>query len=151
MNLSLRIVGFAAMGIVLFFLIGPHSSMAGENKGPQRLFLGVHHVGLYTGQQTDPLSLAKWYEKNFGFNFIETPAVYASLLPDSGSLEIMKKESDVKGHLGIEVSDFEAARKELESKGIELEPTVDVGPVLSAYLKGTDPAGYKIQLLYIKK
>jgi hypothetical protein len=147
---KMRIVSFLILGILIGLLVGFQVPMAEENVGQQPLFLGVHHVGLYTGQQTDSLTLAKWYEKNFGFRFIETPASYFAPLQTAGSLEIMKNEPQVKGHLGIQVSDIEAARKDLESKGIELEPTVDVGPLLTAYIKGTDPAGYKVHLSYIK-
>jgi hypothetical protein len=49
------------------------------------------------------------------------------------------------------VSDFEAARKDLESKGLELMPTIAFGRSLLALIKGTDPAGYKIHLQYIKE
>jgi hypothetical protein len=125
--------------------------MASEKKGQQPLYIGVHHVGIYTGPNTDALSLAKWYEKHFGFKFREMSMSYFALRPGTGSLEIMKKEPEVKGHLAIQVSDFEAARKDLESKGLELMPTIDLGRVLAAYIKGTDPAGYKVHIFYIKK
>jgi beta-lactamase superfamily II metal-dependent hydrolase len=125
--------------------------IASERKGQQPLYIGVHHVGLYTGPNTDALSLAKWYEKHFGFKFIELPRSYFALRRGTGSLEIIKKEPEVKGHLAIQVSDFEAARKDLESKGLELMPSIAIGPALIALIKGTDPAGYRIHLQYIKK
>jgi beta-lactamase superfamily II metal-dependent hydrolase len=125
--------------------------MASEKKEQQPLYTGVHHVALYTGPNTDALSLAKWYEKHFGFKFIELPWSYFAPRPGTGSLEIMKKEPEVKGHLAIEVSDFEAARKDLESKGLELGPTKTLPFVLNAWIKGTDPAGYKIHITHIKK
>jgi hypothetical protein len=143
---KLGIVSSLILGILIGLLFGFQAPMAEENVGQHSLFLGVDHVGLYTGQQTDALTLVKWYEKNFGFRFIETPESYFAPLQTAGSLEIMKKEPQVKGHLGIQVSDIEAARKDLESEGIELEPTVDVGPALTAYIKGTDPADYKVHL-----
>ena len=62
----------------------------------------------------------------------------------------MKEEPEVKGHLAIHVTDIEAARKDLENKGVELTPTIDLGPALAAYIKGTDPAGYKVHLFYMK-
>jgi beta-lactamase superfamily II metal-dependent hydrolase len=125
--------------------------MASEKKGQQQLYIGVHHVGLYTGSNTDALSLAKWYEKHFGFKFIDLPRSYFALRRGTGSLEILKKQPEVKGHLAIQVSDFEAARKDLESKGLELMPTIAFGRSLLALIKGTDPAGYKIHLQYIKE
>ena len=73
------------------------------------------------------------------------------MCPGSGSLEVMKSEPEVRGHLAIQVIDFEAARKDLESKGVELTPTADLGPALTAYIKGTDPAGYKVHLIYMKE
>lgn len=115
------------------------------------LYIGVHHFGLYTGDKTDALSLAKWYEKNFGFKLQETPISYFAIRPGSGSLEIMKKDPQMRGHIGIEVSDLEAARKDLESKGLSLTPTVDAGFALVAYIKSTDPAGYLVHIFYVKK
>ena len=147
---KLGIVGSSIIGIVIGMLFGFQEPMAEENVEQKPLFLGIDHVGLYTGQQTDALTLVKWYEKNFSFKFIETPASYVAILQTAGTIEIMKKEPQVKGHLAIRVSDIEAARKDLESKGIELEPTVDVGPALTAYIKGTDPADYKVHLTYRK-
>lgn len=125
--------------------------MADEEKGQPPLYIGVNHVGIYTGPDTDASSLANWYAKHFGFEFIETPISYVAMEPGSGGLEIMKGESRAKGHLAIHVTDFEAARKDLESKGIELTPTIDLGPALAAYIQGTDPAGYKVHLFYIKE
>jgi hypothetical protein len=125
--------------------------MAGETGSQKPLFIGVNHVGLHTGTQTDALSLAKWYEKNFGFKFTETPVSYITSQSGSGNLEFMKRDPEVKGHLAIEVSNLEVARKDLEGKGLQLGPTMDMGPVLTAYIKGTDPAGYVIHLFYIKK
>ena len=147
---KLGMMSFLTLGILLGLLVGFQVPMAEENIDQQPLFLGVDHVGLYTGQHTDALTLVKWYEKNFGFRFIETPDSYIAILQPAGSLEIMKKEPQVKGHLAIQVTDIEAARKDLESKGLELEPTVDVGPALTAYIKGTDPSGYKVHLSYRK-
>jgi hypothetical protein len=147
---KLIIAGFAVLGIVLGFMVGFQVSIAEENKDRQPLFLGIHHVGLYSGKQTEALQLAKWYEKNFGFRFTETPTSYFAMLPKAGSLEVMKKGPEVRGHLGIQVSDFEAARKDLDSKGIEIDPSIDVGSALVAYIKGTDPAGYKVHLYYMK-
>jgi hypothetical protein len=147
---KLGILSFLILGILLGLFMRFHAPIAEEYIGQQPLFLGVDHVGLYTGQQTDALTLVKWYEKNFGFRFIETPDSYIAILQPAGSLEIMKKEPQVKGHLAIQVTDIEAARKDLESKGIELEPSVDVGPALTAYIKGTDPADYKVHLFYRK-
>jgi len=125
--------------------------MAGETGSQKPLFIGVNHVGLYTGNQTDALSLAKWYEKNFGFKFTGTGLSYITNQSGSGNLEFMKTDPEVKGHLAIEVSNFEEARKDLEGKGLQLGPTLYVGPMLVAYIKGTDPAGYRVHLFYIKK
>jgi hypothetical protein len=145
---KLGILIYVASGILIGLLVGFQASIAGENACPHSLFLGVHHVGLYTGPKTDALTLSKWYGKYFGFKFIETPMSYFAT---QQGLEIMKRESQVKGHVGIQVCDIEAARKDLESRGIELEPTVDVGPALAAYIKGTDPADYKVHLFYKKQ
>jgi hypothetical protein len=126
-------------------------SFAGEMGSQNPLFIGVHHVGLYTGYNVDAPSLVKSYEEKFDFSFEERPPAYFANRPGSGCLEIMKKEPDVKGHLAIEVSDMETARKVLESRGVQLNPKRDVGPRVISYIKGTDPAGYKIHLFYIKK
>jgi hypothetical protein len=46
------------------------------------------------------------------------------------------------------VSNFEAACNYLKEKGIELEePTIKAG-VKAVYLKGKDPAGNKVHLIY---
>ncbi|UCF86044.1 MAG: VOC family protein [Desulfobacteraceae bacterium] len=150
MNGQFRNVSIAMVGIFICLLLGLQTSVATEKKGQQLIYIGVHHVGIYTGPNTDALSLAKWYEKYFGFQSQEMSMSYFVLRPGTGSLEIMKREPEVKGHLAIEVSDFEAARKDLESKGLELGPTITFPFALSAYIKGTDPAGYKIHILYIK-
>jgi len=145
------IVRVTMLGIFLIVLLGMETSMAGETGSQKPLFIGVHHVGLYTGNQTDALSLAKWYEKNFGFKFTGTGLSYITNQSVSGNLEFMKTDPEVKGHLAIEVSNFEEARKDLEGKGLQLGPTLYVGPMLVAYIKGTDPAGYRVHLFYIKK
>ena len=149
MKRKLFFVSLVSFIFALFIWGTTFLTLAADEQKP--LYIGVHHFGLYTGDKTDALSLAKWYEKNFNFKLQETPISYFAIRPGSGSLEFMKKNPELRGHIGIEVSDFEAARKDLESKGFNLTPTVDAGVALVAYIKGTDPAGYLVHIFYVKK
>ena len=144
-----RNICFLMLAIFTSLLFVSQISFAGDT-AQNPLFIGVHHVGLYTGDKVDAMGLVKWYEEKFDFEFEERKPAYFANRPGSGGLEIMKKEPEVKGHIAIEVSDMEAARKALESRGVSLNPTKDVGPRQISYIKGTDPAGYKIHLFYVK-
>ena len=125
---------------------------AAEKATPEKpLFIGVHHTALYTGGNADAADLRRWYEKHFGFEFMDLPMAYVAPRPGTGGLEIMKGAEQQRSHLGILVSDLDLARKELEGKGLELEENLDVGPAVVALIKGTDPAGYKLHLIALKE
>jgi len=67
-----------------------------------------------------------------------------------GRIEIMKGPESDKPHIAIRVTDFELACSILKGKGIELEEPKIKSDAKSVFLKGADPAGNRIHLLWNK-
>lgn len=113
------------------------------------MYEGVEHVGLYPTSDASAQEIAEWYEGTFDFEVSEGGSSYMLSGDGSGRLEIMKSEPDRPCHIAIQVSDFEAALKDLDAKGIEYEePRVE--PTLKlVYLKEPDPAGNTVHLLWL--
>lgn len=59
----------------------------------------------------------------------------------------MKKAEREKAHIAIEVHNFDAACEALRNKGVELEEPKTMGNTKLAYLKGRDPAGYRVHVI----
>ncbi len=113
------------------------------------LFLGVEHVAIYPTEKADAYAIADWYAQTFGFSKKEGQSSIMLSGVGTGKIEVMKSpEADVRGHVAVYVSNFEAACNYLKEKGIELEePTIKAG-VKAVYLKEKDPAGNKVHLVY---
>lgn len=113
------------------------------------LFLGVEHVALYPSDKVLGDEISEWYAKTFGFAKAEGPSSFFVSGPGSGRIEIIKQpEENVGCHIAIHVSNFEAACKYLEEKGIELEEPIIKKGVKVAFLKNPDPAGNRVHIVY---
>lgn len=113
------------------------------------IFLGVDHVGIYATEKVPAEKIANWYAEVFGFSGQEGKSSLMLFGPMIGGIEVVKKpEREVKLHIAIKVSDFEAACRILSEKGITLEEPVIKPGLKAVYLKETDPVGNKIHLIY---
>lgn len=113
------------------------------------LFLGVEHVALYPSDKVSGDEVSEWYAKTFGFAKVEGRSSFFVSGRGSGRIEIIKEpEENVRCHIAIHVSNFEAACKYLREKGIELEEPIIKKGVKAAFLKKPDPVGNRIHILY---
>jgi len=113
------------------------------------VFLGVEHPGLYPTSTASAGDIADWYVKNFGFSAKEGNSSIFVSGKGSGRIEVMKSEPNRPCHIGIRVSDFEAAVQALHDKGVALmEPTIRPN-VKSVYLRDPDPAGNTVHLVWM--
>lgn len=111
-------------------------------------FLGIEHPGLYPTADAGGENLAKWYADTFNLNLtVGNSSIFVSG-PGKGRLEIAKNATHDKAHICVLVSNFEAALTELRAKGVEFEEFGEKPGLKSAYLKGTDPAGHRVHLLW---
>lgn len=109
----------------------------------------LDHVGLHPVGQVSGLDIATWYEAAFGLSRVEAVTSYI-LGDDRGTrIEVSKDEGDGEIHVAVAVPDFDEAVAELRGRGLEVEDAPSVGPeVKSAFLKGTDPAGHRVQIVW---
>lgn len=113
------------------------------------IFLGVEHLAIYPTIGVSSESVAEWYTRTFDLSKKEGHSSIMVSGVGHGRIEVMKKpEADARLHVAVYVSDFERACTYLRGKGIELEEPVTKAGIKSVYLKGTDPAGNRVHLLF---
>ncbi|NLD42407.1 MAG: bifunctional 4-hydroxy-2-oxoglutarate aldolase/2-dehydro-3-deoxy-phosphogluconate aldolase [Chloroflexi bacterium] len=113
------------------------------------LYTGIEHVGLYPSEKASGADVAAWYEKAFGFKSVEGNSSFFLSGPCAGRVEVMKSQPEVRCHVAVRVSDFEAALADLDAKGIAYG-TPNVKPTTkSVYLTEPDPAGNLVHLLWL--
>ena len=100
------------------------------------LFTGLEHTALAS---PEPKRLAQWYVDTLGFRInYEYDGNYFVRAPDGAMLEIIPSQGEAPAmamrtpgirHIAVSVSDFDAAHKELISRGVEFltEPMENKG------------------------
>jgi 2-dehydro-3-deoxyphosphogluconate aldolase/(4S)-4-hydroxy-2-oxoglutarate aldolase len=112
------------------------------------LFLGIEHPGLYPEKPAGGQEMADWYANAFGLDVkVGNSSIFVSG-KGPGRLEIMKEPAQPKTHVAVRVSNYEEAKKALESKGFAFEDETDKKGVKAGYLTTPDPAGHRVHLLY---
>jgi glyoxylase I family protein len=117
------------------------------------MYKGIEHTAIAT---SDPEALASWYDKILNFPIVHRYAGNVFVrAPDGTMLEIIPSEGDpVKTemktpgirHLAISVDDFDAGKKDLESKGVEIIQDLNAsGNRLAFFL---DPDGNILHLIH---
>lgn len=112
------------------------------------VFAGIEHVGLYPDGGAGGREIAAWYVDTFGFKGKEGNSSIFISSSGPGRIEVMKEGDADKPHIAIRVANFELACNILKGKGIELEEPKVSGNAKAVYLKGTDPAGNRVHLLW---
>jgi len=117
---------------------------------PRPLYTGIEHTGLYS--QTDEIghATAAWYAERFGFTPQEGNSSILVRAPEYGFLEVMKNNPQPYCHLAIYTSDFDAALKDLDERGIEYAAPIIKPDFKAAYLKDPDPCGNLVHLIWRK-
>ncbi len=115
------------------------------------VFAGIEHVGLNPSGKVSGKEIAQWYLDAFGFTGSEGSSSFFLSSSGAGRIEIMKGPESDKPHIAIRVTNFELACSILKAKGIELEEPKIKSDAKSVFLKGADPAGNRIHLLWNKK
>ncbi len=113
------------------------------------LYEAIEHVGLYPANGEGAEGIAEWYKKAFGWPL--SKAGSTNLFVNEGHcgwIESMSRPSGEKCHIGVKVSNFEAAMEDLKARGFELEePKIGATSKL-AYLKQRDPGGNLVHLVW---
>jgi 2-dehydro-3-deoxyphosphogluconate aldolase / (4S)-4-hydroxy-2-oxoglutarate aldolase len=115
------------------------------------VFAGVEHVGLCPADGVDAQAIARWYVDTFGFAGKEGASSFLLAVAGPGRIEVMKGPEWKKPHVAVRVTNFEVAVSILRAKGIELEEPKIGRDVKSVFLKGADPAGNRVHLLWNKR
>jgi hypothetical protein len=115
------------------------------------VFTGIEHVGLYPEGKVSGKEIAEWYVETFGFRGTEGASSFFVSSSGSGRIEVMKGSEPVKAHIAVRVTNFELACGMLKAKGIALEEPRIKSDAKSVFLKGTDPAGNRVHLLWRKE
>lgn len=112
------------------------------------VFAGIEHVGLCPDGRSSGQEIAAWYVDTFGFISQQGNSSFFVSSSGTGRIEIMKEGESDKPHIAIRVTNFELACSMLKSKGIELEEPKVKSNAKAVFLKGTDPAGNRVHLLW---
>ena len=114
------------------------------------VFAGIEHVGLHPAGKVGGKEIAQWYVDTFGFTGTEGASSFFLSSAGAGRIEVMKAPVSDKPHIAIRVANFELACSILKGKGIELEEPKIRSDAKSVFLKGADPAGNRVHLLWNK-
>jgi catechol 2,3-dioxygenase-like lactoylglutathione lyase family enzyme len=119
----------------------------------------IEHVA-YAAEDTT--ELAHFYRDVLGFEIVYEsagePKAYFVQDPNGMAIEVVPPGADgkttdgVANHLALWVDDFDAAKKQLQAKGVEFEPEAAndfFGGTRIAFF--TDPAGHRIQIIWRKQ
>ena len=117
------------------------------------MYKGIEHTAIAS---PDPEDLASWYDKTLGFPVVHRYGGNVFVrAPDGAMLEIIPSEGDaVKTqmktpgirHIAITVDDFDAAKQDIEGKGIEIIQELNAGGNRLAFFH--DPEGNIFHLLH---
>lgn len=117
------------------------------------MYKGIEHTAIAT---PDPESLAQWYEKTLAFPVVHryggnvfvraADGTMLELIPSQGERPEAQVKSPGIRHLAVAVDNYEAAVGDLESKGVEIFDTVQVGSNRLAFFR--DPDGNILHLIY---
>lgn len=114
----------------------------------ESVFVGIEHPGIFPEKPGGGQEMADWYAEAFGFDVaVGNSSIFVSG-EGKGRLEIMKEPADEKAHVCVLVRNFEEAVKELEARGFEVEEAKGKPGLKAAYLKSSDPGGYRVHLLW---
>jgi len=111
-------------------------------------FEGLEHVGLYPQSLADARETADWYAGLFGFLPCEGAGSIFLESSGRGRIEISKLEAGSPAHVAVRVTNFELAVESLRAKGVELDEPSLQAEIKTVYLKGTDPAGHRVHLVW---
>jgi 2-dehydro-3-deoxyphosphogluconate aldolase/(4S)-4-hydroxy-2-oxoglutarate aldolase len=111
-------------------------------------FLGIEHVGLYPTAAASGQAIGEWYNKRFGFDLKEGTSSFFVSGKGPGRIEIMKAGDTDRCHIAVRVSNFEKAVAMLKEQGVEFEEPRIKGNIKAIFLKGRDPAGNVVHLLW---
>ncbi len=117
------------------------------------MYKGIEHTAIAS---RDPETLASWYGKTLGFPIVHR---YGGNIfvraPDNTMLEIIPSEGDAVEtqmktpgirHLAISVDDFDAGKKDLGDKGVEIVQELNAGGNRLAFF--LDPEGNILHLIH---
>ena len=114
----------------------------------ESVFRGVEHPGLYPAEDGGGEAMARWYAETFGFEMkVGNSSIFVSG-PGKGRLEIAKNATHDKAHVCILVADYEEAVEQLQAQGFEFEEFSEKPGLKAVYIKGSDPAGHRVHLLW---
>jgi 2-dehydro-3-deoxyphosphogluconate aldolase / (4S)-4-hydroxy-2-oxoglutarate aldolase len=114
------------------------------------VFAGIEHVGLYPDGRVSGEEITQWYVNTFGFAGKEGASSFFVSSSGPGRIEVVKGPPSDRPHIAIRVTNFELACNILKAKGIELEEPKVKSDTKAVFLKGADPAGNRIHLLWNK-
>lgn len=104
---------------------------------------------MYLSNKVSEDELYERYAKNFGLSRAKGRSPFLVSGRGSGRIEIAKEpEENVRCHIAVHVSNFEAACRHPQEKGVELEEPIVKKGVKAAFLKKPDPVGNRIHILY---
>lgn len=113
------------------------------------LYEAIEHVGVYPADREGSDVIAEWYSKAFGWPITRAGSTgYFANEGRMGWIEAMAKPAGEKTHIGVKVSNFEAAMEDLKARGFELEtPRIEATYKL-VYLKQRDPGGNLVHIVW---
>ena len=114
------------------------------------LYLGIEHVGVCANAEVAPESLTRWYSERFGAQVEDLGVSYMVSGEQARWIEVMKEDFGYPCHIGIRVSDFDAAVADLKARGITLKEPVTLENGRLVYLEEPDPLGNWVHLVLLK-
>lgn len=115
------------------------------------VFAGIEHVGIYPDGKVTGRDIVDWYAGTFGFSAREGNSSFFLSSSGPGRLEVMKKPEFDRPHIAVRVTNFEVACRILQQRGVELEEPKIKADAKAVFLKGSDPAGNRVHLLWNRK
>jgi len=113
------------------------------------LYLGIQHVGVCANAQVSPQEIIQWYAERFDTESEDLDISYMVHGRTSRWIEVMKEDIGYPCHIGIQVSNFDAALTELRRRGVSLKEPFVVGNNKLVYLQHPDPLGNWVHLIWM--
>lgn len=113
------------------------------------LFESIEHVGVYPTEGASNDAIAGWYKETFGWPI--SGSCNSSYYVNDGKLGFLEVRSAPLGekcHIGVRVSDWEAAVADLRARGFEIEEPHLGRRSKLAYLKQRDPGGNPVHIVW---